>query len=198
MGFQLRLKVWGDRALFNRPEFKAERVSYDVPTPTAALGILDSIFWKPEISRKLQRIEVLKPIDMFGFMVNNVKSKASRTGQPIAIEDDRTQRHCLILRDVAYIFQFEIELASGVTESPQNSLNKYKAQYERRISKGQCFQQPYFGVREFVASFGFPDGNEQPIDYSADLGWMLRDIDYKTGTPSFYRPQIERGIIHVT
>ena len=34
----ISLEVWGDYALFTRPEMKVERVSYDVMTPSAARG----------------------------------------------------------------------------------------------------------------------------------------------------------------
>ena len=46
-GFKLR--VWGDYACFTRPELKSERVSYEVMTPSAAIGILSAIYWKPQI-----------------------------------------------------------------------------------------------------------------------------------------------------
>ena len=35
MGYGIKLLVWGDRASFNRPEMKVERVTYDVMTPSA-------------------------------------------------------------------------------------------------------------------------------------------------------------------
>jgi CRISPR-associated Cas5-like protein len=47
--FLVRIRVWGERACFTRPEMKVERVSYDVITPSAARGILEAIYWKPQI-----------------------------------------------------------------------------------------------------------------------------------------------------
>ena len=55
----LTVKVWGDFACFTRPEMKAERVSYPVMTPSAARGILEAIFWKPEFSWIVRQIDVL-------------------------------------------------------------------------------------------------------------------------------------------
>lgn len=46
----LEVKVWGEFACFTRPEMKGERVSYSVMTPSAARGVLEAIFWKPEFS----------------------------------------------------------------------------------------------------------------------------------------------------
>lgn len=41
----IQVEVWGDYACFTRPEMKTERVSYDVMTPSAARGLLESIYW---------------------------------------------------------------------------------------------------------------------------------------------------------
>ena len=46
---QVHLRVWGDWACFTRPEMKVERVSYPVMTPSAARGILEAIFWEPQV-----------------------------------------------------------------------------------------------------------------------------------------------------
>ena len=54
------IKVWGDYACFTRPEFKVERVSYPVMTPSAARGILEAIYWKPQIRYRIQRIGILR------------------------------------------------------------------------------------------------------------------------------------------
>ena len=43
----IQVEVWGDYALFSRPEFKVEHVSYDTMTPSAARGLLESIYWHP-------------------------------------------------------------------------------------------------------------------------------------------------------
>lgn len=53
----LRVKVWGDQACFTRPETKVERVSYDVMTLSVARGILEAIFWKPEIEYEVRAIK---------------------------------------------------------------------------------------------------------------------------------------------
>lgn len=42
MAMGVKVRVWGEYALFSRPEMKVERCSYDVITPSAARG-----FWKP-------------------------------------------------------------------------------------------------------------------------------------------------------
>ncbi|WP_235801114.1 CRISPR-associated protein Cas5, partial [Heyndrickxia coagulans] len=74
MGKIFRLKVWGEYALFTRVEAKVERVSYPVMTPSAARGILTGIFWKPEFKWRIKSIHVLKPIQYYSILRNEVAS----------------------------------------------------------------------------------------------------------------------------
>ena len=203
----LTVKIWGDYACFTRPEMKIERVSYPVMTPSAARGILEAIFWKPEFAWHIQEIEVLNPIRYFSIMRNEVKTRAShRTAQSWAktgyggyyADRDRTQRHTLAIRDVAYIVRAHMELHGGVYEDPA----KYREQFRRRVSKGQCFATPYLGCREFWASFGPPDRQEEPLDLNMEIGPMLFDMNYEQngtgrGTPMFFEATLERGVLHV-
>ncbi|MDI3338968.1 MAG: type I-C CRISPR-associated protein Cas5c [Sphaerobacter sp.] len=202
----LQVKVWGDIACFTRPEMKVERVSYPVMTPSAARGVLEAIFWKPEMTWRVIEIWVLKPIRYFSILRNEVKSKQSeRTAQAWAhrggvyvAAEDRAQRHTLALRDVAYLIHAQIDLRPGVTDD----VAKYRDQFRRRVARGQCFSTPYLGCREFSASFGEPDGSERPIDVTEDLGRMLLDLDYAAdgsgrGRPRFFAARLERGILRV-
>src|SRR5437763_6752210 len=100
-GPPLELKVWGEFACFTRPEMKAERVSYPVMTPSAARGILEAIFWKPEFSWQVRAIWVLREIRHYSLVRNEVNTKASvstartsfRKGGGYFAEEDRAQRH---------------------------------------------------------------------------------------------------------
>ena len=71
----IRIEVWGDKACFTRPEFKVERISYDVITPSAARGILDCVYWHPGLKWKIDRIYVLNPIKYVDFKRNEVKTR---------------------------------------------------------------------------------------------------------------------------
>ena len=72
-----RLRVWGERACFSRPEMKVERVSYDVMTPSAARGVLEAILWKPQMRWIIGQIDVLRPIEHDSVRRNEVSEKAS-------------------------------------------------------------------------------------------------------------------------
>src|SRR5690348_15017402 len=109
MSFGIKLHCWGELACFTRPEMKVERVSYDAITPSAARGILEAIYWKPEIRWVVDRLHVLKPIRFTSLRRNEVASKiparaaatAMRTGRGqlgLYVESDRQQRATLLLR----------------------------------------------------------------------------------------------------
>lgn len=205
-----RLHVWGEYACFTRPEMKVERVSYDVMTPSAARGILEAIHWKPQIRWHIDRIHVLRPIRFQNIRRNEVASKipassvrkAMRGENPgtlhLLVDEDRQQRATLALRNVAYVIDAHFEMtAAGNNDSPA----KHQDMFRRRAAAGQCFHQPYFGVREFPAHFELiEDVPASTLDTpDRDLGWMLYDIDFTNGnTPSFFRAQLANGVLDVT
>ncbi len=202
----VEVKVWGDLACFTRPEMKVERVSYEVMTPSAARGVLEAIFWKPEFQWHVREIRVLRDVKFFSVLRNEVNNRASyrsarqrvEQGGTNYAEDDRAQRHTLALRDVAYIITADVALRADVTEDPA----KYRDQFRRRVERGQCYHMPYLGCREFTGAFGEPDGTEQPIDRTGELGMMLFDIRYDPdgsgrGQPRFFQPSLDHGILRV-
>ena len=213
------LEVWGPMACFTRPELKVERVSYDVITPSAARAVFEAIFWKPAIHWQVTKIEVLNPIKWTTIRRNEVGAVASKN--PIFIEDKRQQKNSLLLQDVRYRIWAKLEFIpqwkrkdtrnaqidaeeADLLRKDENP-GKYSAMFERRASKGQCFNQPYLGTREFSASFRLVNPEQEelvsPIDESRDLGIMLYDMDFQ-GNPDkpeamFFRVQMESGVIIV-
>jgi CRISPR-associated protein Cas5d len=171
----LAVKVWGPYACFARPEFNVERVSYDVMTPSAARGILEAIFWKPEFRWQVREIWILTKIQHITFLRNEL---AARQGQvPIFVEEQRQQRTTRALRDVAYLILAEPMLRPHATDD----VAKYRDQFRRRVDRGQCYHMPYLGAREFAAYFAPPDGSEQPFDptLTLSIGTMLFDWRYR-------------------
>jgi len=206
----IQLEVWGDFACFTRPEMKVERVSYDVITPSAARGIVEAIYWKPEIRWRITRIRVLRPIRFTSLRRNEVASKipagtaatAMKTGRGslgLYIEEERQQRAATILRDVAYVIEAHFDILGG-----ENNAGKHLDQFNRRARDGRCFQRPYLGCREFPAEFALvEDGQPLPavpleLQGERDLGYMLQDIDFDDGmTPRFFRASLRDGVMDV-
>ncbi len=192
MAFGIRLEVWGDFAAFNRPEMKVERVSYDVMTPSAARGILEAIYWKPEMRWVVDAIHVLRPIRFTHVRRNEVSEKIpvrgamgaatvmsrGTGGLGVSVSDVRQQRAAMILRDVRYGIEAHIDVLS---DNDGTGAAKHLEMFKRRASKGQHFHHPYLGVREFPASYrlveAFPGGPEELLG-DRDLGFMLHDIEY--------------------
>ena len=207
------LRVWGDYACFTRPEMKVERVSYDVITPSAARGVLEAILWKPQIVWRVTRIDVLKPICWTSVRRNevanvistdNVKTAMKRGKSALGLYADdskeRVQRAALLLREVDYLIHAQFELTDKVDAG--DSPAKYAAMFRRRAEKGQCFNQPYLGCREFSAAFAWVEQAgpwPTPIAESRDLGWMLYDLEYRGSepTPCFFRAQLDNGVMRV-
>lgn len=207
------LEVSGDYACFTRPEMKVERVSYDVITPSAARAIFDAIFWKPAVRWQITRIEVLKPIRWISIRRNEVAKKLStpsakqmkgevKTPLGLDIEEHRQQRAGLFLRDVQYRLHADLILLDD--KASNSDYGKYAAMFERRAKKGQCFNQPYLGTREFSCDFRLvTDHNENNaacINVEKPLGWMLYDLDYsdrKNPMPRFFDAKLQQGVVHV-
>lgn len=210
MGFCL--EVSGEFACFTRPEMKVERVSYDVMTPSAARAIFTAILWKPAIEWQVTRIDVLNPIKWMNLRRNEVESIISaRTVQTamkegvgnlgIYVDEQRQQRASLLLKDVRY----RIYAQFGMTDQagPEDSAAKFAEMFRRRAEKGQCFNQPYLGCREFTCDFALVDETRDaadPIEETRDLGFMLYDLDYSdplAPSPLFFRARMENGSIKV-
>ncbi len=199
------LRILGEFACFTRPEMKVERVSYDVMTPSAARGVFEAIYWKPEIAWCIDRIHVLEPIRFSNIRRNEVASKVPsgsvssvmKSGGSLAlyIESERQQRASMVLRDVAYVVEAHFEIRNG-----SDNLQKHSEMFKRRAAKGQYFHHPYLGCREFPANVELvtDDIPKSKLEGSIDLGWMLNDIDFKDDMkPIFFRALMNDGVVNV-
>ncbi|WP_304571403.1 type I-C CRISPR-associated protein Cas5c [Xanthomonas translucens] len=214
MSYGIRLHIWGERALFTRPEMKVERVSYDIITPSAARGILEAIHWKPAIRWVVDSIQVLKPIRFESIRRNEVAGKlsaasvskaikAGRTDTLVSyVEEDRQQRAATILREVGYVIAAHFELTDKA--GADDNVGKHLDIFNRRARRGQYFQAPCLGTREFPASFALIEDDaavpatDPALAGERDLGWMLHDIDFTDGmTPRFFRARMVDGRVEV-
>ena len=207
----VKVKVWGDYALFTRPEMKVERCSYDVITPSAARGILEAIYWHPGMRWVIDRIYVNNPIQFTSIRRNEVKSKilasnilpvynGNQKQLFISSKADIVQRASLLLRDVEYVIEAHFEMTGKANDS--DNPGKFKDIIMRRLRRGECFHTPYFGCREFPVRFCLCEEEEIQTAYAneeeKDLGFMLYDLDYSDSEniqPMFFRAIMKKGII---
>jgi len=205
----VRVRVFGEFACFTRPEAKVERLSYPVMTPSAARNVLDAICWRPQMRWIVTSVAVLRPIRFMSVLRNEVQSKVSpavierwmrdaSTFEPLVAGagngTDGTPRNTTLLRDVAYW----IDAYPHVFDtSGDNTPVKYVEMLRRRVEKGQCFQRPYLGCREFAAEFGPPREDDQPIFESMDIGRMLYDIAFlpEGNRAAFFEARLENGVM---
>ena len=207
----IRLEVWGKYALFSRPELKVERVSYDVPTPSAARGLVESIYFHPGLNWNIRKIYVLSPIKFTNIRRNEVKSKllaqdarsaimGSKSDLYIAASQQIVQRAAMVLQDVHYVIEAEFEMTDRA--APGDNPGKFQDIVTRRMAKGQCFHTPYFGCREFPANFRpWVGGSVPTIPETKDLGIMLYDFDYSDPaniTPLYFHAKLENGVLNTT
>lgn len=201
------MEVWGPMACFTRPEMKTERVSYEVPTPGAVRGMIESVFFHPGLRWVPDRIWVLNRIQFMNVRRNEVKSKVlasavlqeANGGKAGAIftSEDIQQRAAMLLKDVRYVFEAHFEMT--VQANPSDNHGKFQDIVKRRLRRGACYSTPYFGCRECTAHFRLWEGGEIPaIDETRDLGYMLYDMDYSDPTDiqlMFFRARMEHGVI---
>lgn len=205
------LEVWGDYALFTRPEMKVERVSYDIITPSAARGIIEAIYFKPAIKWTIDKIFVCNPIEFTNIRRNEVKSKANSSNirsamngnsevTPIYSTNDIMQRASLLLKNVRYVIEAHFDLTEKAGEG--DTREKHYNIVLRRIRNGQNFHQPCFGCREFPANYRLYEDDTVKTAYSGkkDFGFMLFDLDYsdlQEIKPMFFRAVMTDGVINL-
>lgn len=212
MGKGVKVRVWGDLALFSRPEMKVERCSYDMMTPSAARGILEAIYWHPGMLWIVDRIYLRKPVRFTSIRRNEVKSKISANNvlsvmnggdKPLFIssKEDIVQRAAVLLRDVDYVIEAHFEMTDNA--GPCDNPGKFKDIVMRRLRRGECYHMPYFGCREFPANFELFEQENVDTAYvgeEKDLGYMLYDFDYSNPEdiqPMFFRAVLTNGILDV-
>jgi len=210
----IQVEVWGDYACFTRPEMKTERVSYDVMTPSAARGLLESIYWHPGLRWVIECIHVCSPIRFTNIRRNEVKDVISARAVKSVMEKGKgidelylattesiQQRAAMVLKDVHYVIDAHFDMTDKA--APGDNPGKFQDIIKRRLERGQCYSMPYFGTREFAAHFArcteLPPCPEELLG-ERDLGWMLWDMDYTDPQdikPKFFRAKLVDGAMDV-
>ena len=183
---------------------------------------------RPYFHWQVNRIQVLEPPRYIALRRNEVKDwvpgaavlnkwmEGKETPQPLWADGSqeqlgtdqkgRTQRQTMALKNVRY------RLTARIEPKPDfiGEAARFNAQFQRRASQGKCFQQPYFGCREFPAFFEYlphpPPPPATPAMPDQDLGFMLYDVFdlsrtvVNDGDPPFislFRAHVVSGVVQV-
>ncbi|MBU5435045.1 type I-C CRISPR-associated protein Cas5c [Pseudoflavonifractor sp. MSJ-37] len=208
----IQVEVWGEYACFSRPEMKTERVSYDCMTPSAARGLLESVYWHPGLNWIIDRIRVCSPIRFTNIRRNEVKDTINARKVKSVMEkgngelylattESIQQRAAMVLRDVHYVIEAHFEMTERANHS--DNPGKFQDIIKRRLERGQCYSMPYFGTREFSAHFrrcGTVPPCPEELKGVRDLGWMLWDVDYSDPQDirfRFFRASLVDGVMTI-
>lgn len=175
------IDFWGDYACFTPPYAKVERMTLPAPTPGVVRNMLQAIYGKPqEFWWQVVKIEVMRPLKYYTCKRNEVNKKMSGIGNILDISDsgNRTQHTSVLLKNVKY------RVTADLIARDPGKKAALCAQAERRIRTGQCFVQPYFGIREYVAYFGPADMSEEPAPIDFEMGL----VPYDTHDPTACDP----------
>ena len=198
MSYGFKVIIEGDFACFTRPEFKVERVSYDVPPPGAIEGLLKSVYWKPAIRYVIDRIIVFNPINFINIRRNEVKEKVKYTaikkqmngkgGTPcIYTTNCRTQKSSMVLKNVKYGVEFHFEMTGIQSDQEDECEEKHFNIIKRRLENGQFFRAPCLGCSEFpvhkielIEEFDLDQVSQEIIKMGdVDLGYMSYKVSFK-------------------
>lgn len=204
MTYGVRLRVGVPHVLFARQNLKVERETFPVMTPSAARGVVEALHWRPAIRWVIDRIHVLHPIRTTTIRRNEVGRKVPggtiRTAMNrgdvgdvhLLVEENQQQRAATVLVDPAYVIEAHFELIAKA--GPGDNEGRHLDLFNRRASRGQCWQQPCLGTREFAAEFELiPHGQPLPMakvqhrtpdlgfGTSRDLGLMLSTMPRQAG-----------------
>ena len=140
----IQVEVWGDYACFTRPEMKTERVSYDVMTPSAARGLLESIYWHPGLRWVIECIHVCSPIRFTNIRRNEVKDVISARAVKSVMEKGKgidelylattesiQQRAAMVLKDVHYVIDAHFDMTDKA--APGDNPGKFQDIIKRRL-----------------------------------------------------------------
>ena len=164
------LRIAGKRACFARPEFRRDRVSYDVIPPRAARGLLDGVYSSPSIRWIIESICVLAPIRL----------------SPVTLPQHMDGRRAIILLDVDYLVGARFDLTSKAAAGEHQSA--HFALFSRRLKDGGHVAGRYLGRPDFPADMELIDSSrmgELPASSllgSVDCGWLPADSPHEPGT----------------
>lgn len=164
----VRVRAWGPTACFTRYDTPAERDTYPMLTVPAADGILSSVYWHPGFHYEITQMAVLNPVQLYTWHGTELKTRPGRGGTDVL--DNRTPRTKRLIHEPAYLIEARLVLRPELRPDARHWLGKYHDILRKRLNRGQVYEQPFFGQREYACHIEPATGNETPWKADADLG----------------------------
>lgn len=158
--YNLSLEISGPTAMWTRPDTGDSPVSYPAPTYSAAKGVFESIVRLETAEIQPTAVEICAPLVYHGYSTNYGgplrKSKLFKTSSSY-------QLLATVLINVCYRLYAEIkpenhgrslsEKAQLRANEGRNTLHACQDIFDRRLERGQCYEMPFLGWREFVPDY---------------------------------------------
>lgn len=160
LSYPIKMEIAGETAMWTRPDTGDCPVSYPVPTYSAVKAIFGSILWGPDIEIIPTKTELCAPIQYHSYCTNYCGPLRS----PTSIRDGNNyQLFATVLIDVCYRLYAEVIPYKEKGRLPERAVqwdnrttspaHAYKAIFERRLKRGQCYSVPSLGWKEFTPSY---------------------------------------------
>lgn len=175
-----RIQIEGSRAVFPRPGFVRDHVSYDIITPRAARAILEAVHWRPAIRWIVESIHVLNPPEL------------------VIVPPVGNYPTTVALENVAYLVAARFEMVPGASHDHPS---QHAAMFRRRAAQGRFHREPYLGRPDCPARIRLLTEDEAaPIavatESRVDWGWMLHDVA-EDGRARYFRAVGLDGVVDV-
>lgn len=132
-----------DYALFSRPEYQVDKISYPAPTFSALRNAMQSIYWHPGFNIIPVMCLCRNPIIEENIGSNGVDTrKKPEVGDYVWVGKQRMQRTQRFLRNVKYDVAAFIVSRPDATPSDK-CLKSYYSELTRHIGDGHTFKTPY-------------------------------------------------------
>ena len=182
-----RIHAYGPYALFNQPAFRSERISSLVPSHSAAVALPRGICGHKALDWIVLSL-TLQSKPMFHPMLHNeLNFDSNSPNKPIFIEEARTQRTSVYLRDYDCIIEAQFKLSSKA--GPEDNIPKFDQMFRDRLRMGVERRRIYFGTSECKCYLEAAEGPATPVDIDSDFGLMFYDVDWDDPeTPYYFAP----------
>jgi CRISPR-associated protein Cas5d len=167
----MEFKVWGKFALFTDPITKlgGEKCSYQIPTYEAVKGITESIYWKPTFIWVIDKVRVMKSMEMETKGVRTLKYRGGNGGL----------YYYTYLKDVEYQVQAHFKWNENMPELKKDQNDgKHFAIAERSLKKGGR-RDIFLGTREC-------QGYVEPCKFGESGGYYDNDKNLLSFDSMFY------------